>query len=168
MALIGSNIRFIGPVNPEPRVDTSKMSKRTDLSLAEKIALLDKIHSQPQGTSHRRLAELLAVPKSTIGRLVRQEQELRQRSSEEETQRVHPGKRKRCGKDPEVEEALKQWFSAVLAKGVRISGPILKSKAEDLARKLGKLDFIAMHRRLVVEMESKTSDKIQTRSWREE
>ena len=39
--LIGSNIRFIGPVNSELRVDTSKMSKRTDLSLAEKIALLD-------------------------------------------------------------------------------------------------------------------------------
>ena len=39
--LIGSNIRFIGPVNSEPRVHTSKMSKRTDLSLAEKIALLD-------------------------------------------------------------------------------------------------------------------------------
>ena len=39
--LIGSNIRFIGPVNSEPRVDMSKMSKRTDFSLAEKIALLD-------------------------------------------------------------------------------------------------------------------------------
>ena len=91
--LIGSNILFIGPVNSVPRVDMSKMSKRTDLSLAEKIALLDKIHSQPQVTSHRRLAELLAVPKLTIGRLVRQEQELQQRSSEE-TQRVHPGKRK--------------------------------------------------------------------------
>ena len=39
--LIGSNIRFIGPVNSEPRVDTSKMSKRADLSLAKKIALLD-------------------------------------------------------------------------------------------------------------------------------
>ena len=39
--LIGSNIRFIGPVNSEPRVDTSKMSKRTGSSLAEKIALLD-------------------------------------------------------------------------------------------------------------------------------
>ena len=39
--LTGSNIRFIGPVNSEPRVHTSKMSKRIDLSLAEKIALLD-------------------------------------------------------------------------------------------------------------------------------
>ena len=36
--LIGSNNRFIGPVNSEPRVDSSKMSKRADLSLAEKIA----------------------------------------------------------------------------------------------------------------------------------
>ena len=83
------------------------------------------------------------MPKSTIGRLVRQEQELRQRSSSEDTQQVHPGKCKRCGKDSEVEEAPKQWFSAVLAKGVRISGPILKRKAEKLVRKLGKLDFIA-------------------------
>ena len=39
--LIGSNIRFIGPVNSEPHVDMSKMLKRTDLSHAEKIALLD-------------------------------------------------------------------------------------------------------------------------------
>ena len=39
--LVGSNIRFIGPVNLGPRVDTSKISKRTDLSLAEKIALSD-------------------------------------------------------------------------------------------------------------------------------
>ena len=119
------------------------MSKRTDLSLAEKIALLDKIHSQPEGASHRRLAELLAMPKSTIDRLVRQEQELRQRSSQEEKRRVHPGKRKRCGKDPEVKEVLKQWFSTVLVKGVIINWPILKSKAEELAHKLGKPDFIA-------------------------
>ena len=48
--LIGSNIRFIGPVNSEPRVDTSKMSRRTDLSLVENIALLD---NESHAVSHK-------------------------------------------------------------------------------------------------------------------
>ena len=56
--LIGSNIRFIGPVNSEPRGDTSQMSKRTDLSLAKKIALLDdELHA----VFHRPVVSLCAV-----------------------------------------------------------------------------------------------------------
>ena len=43
-----------------------------------------------------------------------------------------------------MEEALNRWFNAVLAKGVRISGPILKTKAEEFAHKLGRPDFVAM------------------------
>ena len=55
--LIGSNIRFIGPVNSEPRVDTSKMSKRTDLSLAKKIAAVfhRPVVCAVKGTSQRAL-----------------------------------------------------------------------------------------------------------------
>jgi hypothetical protein len=33
-------------------------------------------------------------------------------------------------KDPVVEEALTQWFSIVSGRGVRVSGPVLKSKSE--------------------------------------
>ena len=36
-----------------------------------------------------------------------------------------------------------RWFSAVLSKGVRISGPILKTKAEEFAQKLGRPDSVA-------------------------
>ena len=115
-----------------------------DLSLSEKVAILDRMHSQPKGTSHRQLAEMLKVSKTTIGRLLRQEAELRDKFREKGKGRVSLGKRKRCGKDPEVEEALEQWFAAVLVKGVRISGPILKFKAEELAQKLGRTDFAAM------------------------
>ena len=119
------------------------MSKRTDLALSEKVDLLNKINRQPPGTSHHHLAELFCVPKSTIGRLIRQEREIREKHSDEKAQRTRPGKRKRCGKDPEVEEALNHWFNAVLAKGVRISGPILKMKAEEFSHKLGRPDFVA-------------------------
>ena len=56
--LIGSNIRYIGPVNSEPRVDTSQRSKRTNLSLAKKIALLDdELHA----VFHRPVVSLCAV-----------------------------------------------------------------------------------------------------------
>ena len=64
--LIGSNIRFIGPVNSEPRVDTSKMSKRTDLSLAKNIALLD---NELHAVFHRPVVSLCAV-KGTSQRLL--------------------------------------------------------------------------------------------------
>ena len=56
---------------------------------------------------------------------------------------VSYGKRKREVKDPEVEEALHRLFNAVLAEGIRTSGPILKNKAEELAQKLGGPDFVA-------------------------
>lgn len=94
-----------------------KMSAHKDLSLSEKVDLLDKIRSQPKGTSRRHLVELLKVPKTTIGRLLRQEVELRGRLTEKGKARVSLGKRQRRGKDPEVEEALEQWFAAVLEKG---------------------------------------------------
>ena len=54
------------PVNSEPRVDTSKMSKRTDLSLAKKIALLD---NELHAVSHRPVVSLCAV-KGTSQRLL--------------------------------------------------------------------------------------------------
>ena len=45
---------------------------------------------------------------------------------------VGHGKRKRDGKDPKVEEALNHWFSAVLAKGIPISGPSLGKQSRGI------------------------------------
>jgi hypothetical protein len=46
-------------------------------------------------------------------------------------------------KVPDVEEALNQWFSTVTFRGIHVSGPVLNSKSEELARKLGHIDFKA-------------------------
>ena len=116
---------------------------RKDLSLANKIALLDKIKSQPINTSQRRLVEITGVPKTTIVRLLHQQHQLREEWALHEGKSETSQKRKREGKDPDVEEALDQWFSIVTGRGVRISGPILKSKSEELAKKLGHNDFTA-------------------------
>jgi hypothetical protein len=52
-------------------------------------------------------------------------------------------KRKREGKDPDVEDALNQWFSIMTGRGVRVRGPMLKKKSEKLAKKQGRDDFKA-------------------------
>ena len=49
----------------------------------------------------------------------------------------------RKGKAPEVDTALNQWFGTVTSKGQKLSGPILKGKAEDLAKKLRHTNFVA-------------------------
>ncbi|KII73427.1 hypothetical protein RF11_05263 [Thelohanellus kitauei] len=100
---------------------------RNDFTLSSKIALLDKIKSQPLNTSYRRLAEITGVPKSTILRVLGQESQLRQES------------------DPDLEKALDQWFSIVSGKCINIKGPILKAKSEELAKKRACNDFKATH-----------------------
>ena len=52
-------------------------------------------------------------------------------------------KRLRKGKASEVDTALNQWFGTVTSKGQKLGGPILKEKAEDLAKKLGHTNFVA-------------------------
>jgi hypothetical protein len=110
---------------------------RKDLSLAQKLEILDKIKLQPLGCITRRLLEILEVSKSTIARIQLQEQFLR----EQALSQVTTQKRKRGGKDADVDEALIQWFTLATSWGVQMSGPILKAKSEDLARKLGNDEF---------------------------
>lgn len=118
-----------------------KMPQRKDLTLAQKINFLNEIKKLPK-TSHRQLAEITKVPKSTIARLLAQEHELRKQWDLKGGEaKSSSQKRKRDGKNPEVEEALTEWFSAVQERGVSVSGPILKNKAEELAKKLGYEDF---------------------------
>jgi hypothetical protein len=68
---------------------------------------------------------------------------LRDEWTSRDWQQGNPPKRKREIKDRDVEEALSLWFSIVTGRGVRVSCPVLKSKTEELAKKLGHKDFKA-------------------------
>ena len=52
------------------------MAKRQELSLQEKIEVLDKVKKQPPNSSQRELAEIL-IPRSTLTRLINKEEELK-------------------------------------------------------------------------------------------
>lgn len=115
---------------------------RKCLTLKEKIAILDKIKSQPPTTTVRELATITGVSKDSVSRLKANELKLREEWRSQErcpSQR----KRRRAGKDPEVDEALNLWFGNVIKRGVRVSGPMLKEKAVELARRMGHDEFVA-------------------------
>jgi hypothetical protein len=42
-----------------------------------------------------------------------------------------------------VESALKLWFTDVREQDARVDGPLIRQKAEELAKKMGKDDFVA-------------------------
>ena len=104
------------------------MAKRQELSLQEKIEVLDKVRKQPPNSSQRELAEIFKIPRSTLTRLINMEEELRSHWFEVFCHGHKPAKklkRLRKGKAPEVDTALNQWFGTVTSKGQKLSGPIL-------------------------------------------
>ena len=118
---------------------------RKDLTIAKKIVLLKRIKEQPPNTSHRQLAEITGVPRTTLARILqdRDKLEVEWSSHKEAEQGNSHSKRKRKGKNPDIEEAVGKWFSVVTRRGVSVSGPMLKSKSEEFAKKLGHIDFKA-------------------------
>jgi len=113
------------------------MSRREifPISLKENIAFLDRVKSLPPGTSQRKIAKKLCVPKSTVTKLLKEEVILRENFNS--TQTAGNQKRKREGKDSEFDEALSEWFLLITSHGVRVSGPMLKCKVEELSQKIG-------------------------------
>ncbi|XP_067844603.1 tigger transposable element-derived protein 4-like isoform X1 [Heptranchias perlo] len=111
--------------------------KRKSMSLGAKIDLLSKIDELPK-MSHRDLAQHLGLPKSTVSDLLKQRDKL---YSEWHRDSNPNRKRKREGKDREVEEALLRWFQNAHGRDALITGRLLAQKAKQLAAALGKPDF---------------------------
>jgi hypothetical protein len=111
-------------------------NERNDLTLKEKIELIDKVESLPPKTSFRRLEEITLVPRSTIDRVLKQKEKLKEEWNLNKENQSSVKRRKREGKNPDVDEALYRWFVAVRERGVQVNGQILRRKAEDLAESL--------------------------------
>ncbi len=115
------------------------MSRRNDLTLKEKQELLKKFDNLPR-MSQRNAAVQLRVPQPTLNKLLKNRSQIEYASS---MNKNFEQKRVRPGKDEEVEKALLLWFTNVREKHASVNGPLMKQKAEELARKMGKSDFVA-------------------------
>lgn len=115
------------------------MSKRRDLTVAEKLKILREYDELPK-VSQRSAAIQLKVSQPLLCKLLKSRNEIECISASNGNV---DRKRKRTGKDEEVEEALKEWFLKVRKKDASIDGPLFREQAEKLARKMGKTDFVA-------------------------
>lgn len=115
------------------------MSKRNDLSVQDKIKLLKRYDELPK-TSQREAAIKLDVSQPFLCKLLKNRYDIEVSSTQNE-QRGR--KRKRSGQNNDVDQALKEWFFMAREKNLPISGPLLKTKAEELARIMNKTDFRA-------------------------
>ncbi|XP_038672386.1 uncharacterized protein LOC119976178 isoform X1 [Scyliorhinus canicula] len=125
---------LLGGIGTLPVMPTNH--KRTDLPLAEKVKVVAAL--QGPKASYASVAKMFSISKSQVGRISQN----RERILEEWRQNANPNrKRKRKGKDIEVEDALLLWFQQAVADGVRVSGPMLKTKAKEFGEDLGHDDF---------------------------
>ena len=104
---------------------------RVNLSVADKVKMLDRIKS---GEPRQKLVGEFGIAKRTLERIVTNEAEIRQTAATvPDTSR----KRKRTGKDEDVESALGSWFSAIRNKKQTVTSPTLMEKSKDFAKRLG-------------------------------
>uniref|UniRef100_H3A9I7 HTH CENPB-type domain-containing protein n=1 Tax=Latimeria chalumnae TaxID=7897 RepID=H3A9I7_LATCH len=120
------------------------MSKKVSLMLPQKLEVLDRVRKEPPGTPLRELARRLNIKKLMLADLIANKQKLHDTAATlvKGDAGLHK-KRKREGKDPEVDHALLMWFQRASIKGLPLNGPILKAKAESLACNLSRSDFFA-------------------------
>nr|XP_032638787.1 tigger transposable element-derived protein 3-like [Chelonoidis abingdonii] len=112
---------------------TAVISKRKELSLADRVKLLQALESPSASLSS--VAKLFGISKSQAGRIGRSREQI---LADWRTNANPLRKRKREGKGGEVEDTLFLWFQQALARGERLSGPILKAKAQELALHSGR------------------------------
>ncbi|XP_067826762.1 tigger transposable element-derived protein 3-like [Heptranchias perlo] len=102
--------------------------KQRELTLAEKVRVLEMLEGTKM--SQLEIARRVGVSQPAISRLIRKKAAI----LEEWQRNSNPDrKRRRVGKDADVDAALLHWFEMARAQNVFITGEILMAKARTLA-----------------------------------
>jgi len=94
------------------------------------FCLLHGFDGMRDGVSQREAAAELDLSRNFLQTLLKDREKILERSASETQANI---KRKRTGKDGEVEDALMEWYEFAKRRRVPLSGPTLCQKAEDLA-----------------------------------
>lgn len=110
---------------------------RQEKTMVEKVELLNRFKALPP-LSQREAAEKLGISRGFLQNLLKNEAAICA-----EDQGSSAAKRKRAGKDQDVEDALYEWFKFARSKNVPVNGPIIMQKANNIAVDAGHDDFKA-------------------------
>jgi len=132
------------------------MSTRRVLSLSDKLDIKKK-YDLFLKIEQREAESKLNILQSVLGNILKNREDTECEALQNESQNR---KRKRCGKDNNVECALKKWFVKVRNKDACVSDPLFHQIAE-VAEKMGKVNSKAtekwFHRwkKIIYEMKNK-------------
>jgi hypothetical protein len=120
-------------------LDSSSKRTKNSLSLKQKIELIKRIETAPPHKKRRQIAEEFGVAPSTISCVVKNKDKLKEAFYQDGVDLSKRRFRKAVHED--IDSALYSWFKLASESNVRMSGPTLVSKAEELAAQLGKTDW---------------------------
>ena len=107
--------------------------KRKVLTLAERVAVLNKIDS---GMSCRSVAEELGVGKTQIQNIVKEQEDIRKRWASGECSDKKYAKVRKTGYE-ELDRVVWEWFTRARAKNIPVSGRLIQERAVMYASELG-------------------------------
>ena len=107
---------------------TSKHIKRKDLSLVDKILVIDELEKK---TSQSTIVKKFGISQSQVSQILKSKEKLfsAHRSNKNPTR-----KRARKSTQEDVEDALLQWFKQAKSRGLIITGPMLREKAKNFGK----------------------------------
>lgn len=118
-------------------VPPAKRKTNKCLSLAAKQKVIDELDSRALTMSQ--ICRKYGIPASTLSTFVKNRDAIK--AALEETAAEPLRKRMRFGKYQELDAAVFQWLQVVQEVGDPVSGPIIKAKAEEIARGMGLYEF---------------------------
>lgn len=133
------NVHNYSIVTADTRRVKLKMSKRNSyksLNFADKVAIIEEIEKKE--LSQIEIAKKWGISESTLSTFKRNKQQIFQGFA-----RTSGGKRLREPEIPEVDRAVTMWFSEARNNKINLDGPLIRGKAEQLAKMLGQHDFKA-------------------------
>ena len=114
-------------------------AKKTSLSLKQRFDILkavDKVHGHG---SKSRIAKEFGIANSTLSTIIKERKRIE--AAFEESKFQPQRKRIRSAKYEDIESGLLLWFKGIREKNLPVSGPILQTKAEEIAKEMGFEDF---------------------------
>ena len=135
-ACISNSIGFAGLLQVFSKMSTQK---RTALSLKRRAEILKAVELSPLST-RRDLATRFKSAQSTLCKIFKNKQKIPHLADEKSSFSIECKHQRMCTLD-DVDSALLQWFEGARAQNLPVAGPIMKEKAESLARQLGHTEF---------------------------
>ena len=109
------------------------------MPLKRKIELIDAVEKRPAGKKKKEIAQEFGIVPNTLSTILKDKDKYRQAFYGGQTNISK--QRQRAATHDDIDEELLRWFSSVRSENVAVSGPILASKADSLAKELGYDDW---------------------------